>query len=38
MDLAEGADVAVADEEVAAFDEVFVGLGDVEAADDLYTR
>lgn len=34
MDLAEGADVAVADEEVAALDEVFVGLGVVEAADD----
>lgn len=34
MDLAEGADFAVAVEDVAALDEVFVGLGIVESADD----
>lgn len=34
VDLTEGADFAVADEEVAALDEVLVGLWVVEAADD----
>lgn len=34
MDLSEGADVAVPDDEVAALDEVLVGLWVVEAADD----
>lgn len=33
-DLTEGSDVAVAEDDVAALDEVFVGLGIVEAADD----
>lgn len=34
VDFAEGADVAVADDDVAALEEVLVGLGAVEAADD----
>lgn len=34
MDLTEGADLAVAEDDAAAFDEVLVRLGAVEAADD----
>ncbi|PON94339.1 hypothetical protein TorRG33x02_098130, partial [Trema orientale] len=34
LDLAEGPDVAVADDDVAALDEVLVGLGVVEPPDD----
>lgn len=34
MDFPESADVAVADDDMAALEEVFVGLGVIEAADD----